>query len=165
MLGQRRRRWSNVEPTLFLMLCLWAVMGVRKSHTYISLQILHIRCRPSTKTTLECFIFAGCLRPTWHITRWWTDVGRGTYLFWSSMITWARLPPKSTWSAGRSAALGQCDVLTWILADPDGSFVSTGACNLEVPGSNPGRAADICHCSCAYIVLQTVQRPGVFSAA
>ena len=22
----------------------------------------------------------------------------------------------------------------------DGSFVSTGACNLEVPGSNPGRA-------------------------
>ena len=26
-----------------------------------------------------------------------------------------------------------------ITAGPDGSFVSTGAYNLEVPGSNPGR--------------------------
>ena len=27
----------------------------------------------------------------------------------------------------------------WRYAGPDGSFVSTGACNLEVPGWNPGR--------------------------
>ena len=32
------------------------------------------------------------------------------------------------------------------MAGPDGSFVSTGACNLGVPGSNPGPVrADICH--------------------
>ena len=41
------------------------------------------------------------------------------------------------------------------VAGPDGSFVSTGACNVEVPGSNPGRAE---YCGCAYTVLQTVQR-------
>ena len=35
-------------------------------------------------------------------------------------------------------------------------------CNREVPGSNPGR---IVHRVCAYTVLQTVQRPGVYSAA
>ena len=50
------------------------------------------------------------------------------------------------------------------LAGPDGLFVSTGACNLGVSGSNPGRA-DICHCGCAYTVLQTVQMHGVYSAA
>ena len=49
------------------------------------------------------------------------------------------------------------------MAGPDGSFVSTGACNLEVSGSNPGRAG-FCHCGCAYTVLQTVERPGVYSA-
>ena len=49
------------------------------------------------------------------------------------------------------------------MAGPNGSFVSTGACNLEVPGSNPGRDI-ICHCSCACTVLQTVQRIGVYSA-
>ena len=49
-------------------------------------------------------------------------------------------------------------------AVPDGSFVSTGAFNLKVPGSNPGRA-DICRRGCAYTVLQTVQRHGVYSAA
>ena len=47
-----------------------------------------------------------------------------------------------------------------VLAGP----VSTGACNLAVPGSNPGRA-DICHRGCAYTVLITVQRHGVYSAA
>ena len=35
------------------------------------------------------------------------------------------------------------------MAGPDGSFVSTGACNLEVPG----RFSDICHRGCAYAVL------------
>ena len=45
-----------------------------------------------------------------------------------------------------------------------GSFVSTGACNLEVPVSNPV-GPDICHRGCAYTVLQTVQRNGVYSAA
>ena len=50
------------------------------------------------------------------------------------------------------------------MAGPDGSFVSSGACNLEVPGSNPGRP-DIWHCGCAYTVLRTVQRHGVYSAA
>ena len=48
-------------------------------------------------------------------------------------------------------------------AGPDGSFVSTGACYLEVPGSNPGPAG-YCHRGCAYAVLQTVQMPGVYSA-
>ena len=43
------------------------------------------------------------------------------------------------------------------LAGTDGSFVSTWACNLEVPGSNP--------CHRAYTVLQTVQRHGLYSAA
>ena len=46
---------------------------------------------------------------------------------------------------------------------PDGSFVSTGVCNLEIPGSKPV-APDTCHRGCAYIVPQTVQRPGVYSA-
>ena len=41
-------------------------------------------------------------------------------------------------------------------AGPDGSFISTRACNLEVPGSNSGRAG-YCHRGCAYTVLQTVQ--------
>ena len=50
------------------------------------------------------------------------------------------------------------------LTGPDGSFVSTGACNLGVPGSNPGRDG-ICHHGCAYTVIQTVQRNGVYSAA
>ena len=45
------------------------------------------------------------------------------------------------------------------MAGPDGSFVSTGASNLEVPGSNPG------HSGCAYTVLQTVQKHEVYSAA
>ena len=38
---------------------------------------------------------------------------------------------------------------------------STGACNLEVPLRIP----DISQCGCAYTMLQTVQRPGVYSAA
>ena len=46
------------------------------------------------------------------------------------------------------------------VADPDGSFVTTGAWNLEVPVSKPVGPA-ICHRGCAYTVLQTVQRPGV----
>ena len=43
---------------------------------------------------------------------------------------------------------------------PDGSFVSAGACNLGVPGSNPG-----CHRGCCYAVLRSVQRHGVYSAS
>ena len=43
-------------------------------------------------------------------------------------------------------------------------FPSTGACNLGVPGSNPGRdgylSSWLCICS-----IQTVQRHGVYSAA
>ena len=50
------------------------------------------------------------------------------------------------------------------MAGPDGSFVSTGACNLGVPGSNLGRGGYF-HRSCAYTVLQTVQRHRVYSAA
>ena len=57
-------------------------------------------------------------------------------------------------------------VLNQLKACPDGSFVSTGACNLGVPGSNPGRAGYfICHRGCSYTVLQTVQKHGVYSAA
>ena len=41
------------------------------------------------------------------------------------------------------------------VAGSDGSFV---------PGSNPGRVG-YCHHGCAYTVLQTIQRPGVHSAA
>ena len=51
------------------------------------------------------------------------------------------------------------------LAGPDGSFVSTGACNLGVPGSNPGRDGYLSSWLCIYTVLQTVQRHGVYSAA
>ena len=44
------------------------------------------------------------------------------------------------------------------MAGPGGSFVSTGACNLGVTGSSPGRIFVI------VLVLQTVQRHGVYSA-
>ena len=44
-----------------------------------------------------------------------------------------------------------------------GSFVSTGACNLYQAQIPVG--PDIYHRGCAYTVLQTVQRPGVYSAA
>ena len=52
-------------------------------------------------------------------------------------------------------------------AGPDGSFVSTGACNLGVPGLNPGRVRHqkFCHRGCAHTAHQTVQRHGVYSAA
>ena len=47
------------------------------------------------------------------------------------------------------------------LAGPDGSFVSTGACNqVRIPVGQ-----DICHRGCAYTVLKTVERPEVYSAA
>ena len=43
---------------------------------------------------------------------------------------------------------------------PDGSFVSTGACNqVRIP-----IGTDICHRGCAYTVLQTVQMHGVYNA-
>ena len=44
-----------------------------------------------------------------------------------------------------------------------GHDVSTRAFNLEVPGSKAGRP-DNCHRGCAYTVIQTVQRLGVYSA-
>ena len=50
-------------------------------------------------------------------------------------------------------------------AVPDGSFLSTGACNLELPGSNHGRDGYSSSWLCIYTVLQTVQRPGVYCAA
>ena len=42
----------------------------------------------------------------------------------------------------------------------DGSFVLTGACMVRIPFG-----LDICNHSCAYTVLQTVQRHGVYNAA
>ena len=59
------------------------------------------------------------------------------------------------------------------LTGPDGSFVSTGTCNLEVTGSNPGRAgylsswlcicsASICskaECTVLPMVLYTIKNP------
>ena len=51
-----------------------------------------------------------------------------------------------------------------MLAGPDGSFVSTRACNLEVTGSNSGRAGYWSR-GWAYTVLQTVEMPGLYSAA
>ena len=48
-----------------------------------------------------------------------------------------------------------------LVAGPDGSFVSTGACNLVRIPFGP----DICHRGWAYTVLQTVQRHGLYSAA
>ena len=50
------------------------------------------------------------------------------------------------------------------MAGPDISFVSTEACNLEVPGANPGRAGYLSSWLCI-TVLQTVQRPGMYSTA
>ena len=55
--------------------------------------------------------------------------------------------------------------ITSALTGLDGSFVSTGACNLWVPGSNPGRDGYLSSWLCIYTVLQTVQRNGVHSAA
>ena len=52
------------------------------------------------------------------------------------------------------------------MAGPDGSFVSTGAqiiawrYQVRIPVG-----PDICHRGCAYTVLQTVQRLGMYSAA
>ena len=51
------------------------------------------------------------------------------------------------------------------MAGPDGSFVSTGACNLGVPGSNPGRNGNLSSWLYIYTVLQTVRRHGVYNAA
>ena len=50
------------------------------------------------------------------------------------------------------------------LAGLDGSLVSTGACNLKVPGSNPGQGGYLSSWL-LYTVLQTVQRNVVYSAA
>ena len=50
------------------------------------------------------------------------------------------------------------------VAGPDGSFVSTRALAWRYQVRIPV-GPDICHCGCAYTVLQTVQRPGVYSAA
>ena len=58
----------------------------------------------------------------------------------------------------------QTQVSALLVAGPDGSFVSTGACNLEVPGSNPGQAWYVSSWLCIYM-LQTVQRHGMYSAA
>ena len=57
--------------------------------------------------------------------------------------------------------LGLCVfVFIPIVAGPDGSFVSTGACILiRIPV-----VPDICHRGCAYTVFQTVQWHGVYSA-
>ena len=51
------------------------------------------------------------------------------------------------------------------LAGPDGSSVSSGACNLGVPGSNPGRDGYLSSWLCIYTALQAVQAHGVYSAA
>ena len=50
------------------------------------------------------------------------------------------------------------------MACPDGSFVSTGACNLGVPGSSPGRDGYLSSWLCIYNA-PSVQRHGVYSAA
>ena len=49
-------------------------------------------------------------------------------------------------------------------AGPDGLFVSTGACNLDVPGSNPGRAGYLLSWLCIYSA-SNFQRHGVYSVA
>ena len=41
-------------------------------------------------------------------------------------------------------------VFVVVVAGPDGSFVSTGACNLGVPGSNPGRNGYLSLWLCIY---------------
>ena len=50
------------------------------------------------------------------------------------------------------------------MAGPDGSSVSSGACGLEYQVRIPV-GKDICHRGCAYTVLQTVQKHGVYSVA
>ena len=57
------------------------------------------------------------------------------------------------------------------LAVPYGSFVSTGACNLDVAGSNPGRSSWLCiygdpNClkawgvqCCLYMVICIINNP------
>ena len=52
-----------------------------------------------------------------------------------------------------------------LLAGPNGSFISTGACNLGYRLVRISVGTDICHRGCAYTVLQTVQRHGVYNAA
>ena len=46
------------------------------------------------------------------------------------------------------------------MAGPDSSSVSTETCNLEVPGSNPGRDG-YCHRGCAYTMLKLFKVHGV----
>ena len=55
----------------------------------------------------------------------------------------------------------QTQVPALLVAGPDGPFVSTWACNLGRIPVGP----DICHRGCAYTVLQTVRRHGMYSAA
>ena len=50
-------------------------------------------------------------------------------------------------------------------ARPHRSFVSTEACNLEVPGSNPCQVRIFVIVVCIYSAPQTVQSPEVYSAA
>ena len=45
---------------------------------------------------------------------------------------------KQTQSFCHRSGLGKPSIL--LMTGPDGSFVSIGACNLEVPGSNPSQA-------------------------
>ena len=51
------------------------------------------------------------------------------------------------------------------MAGPDGSFVATGACNLQVEVSNPGRVGYSSSWLCIYTctVILTVERHGVCS--
>ena len=69
----------------------------------------------------------------WHsLTEW----GPGSDTHWQG----GDLGVTLTERAGSWVSECQTQVHALLVAGPDGSFVSTGACNLEVPCSNPGRA-------------------------
>ena len=60
-----------------------------------------------------------------------------------------------------------CDLAVTIASDkagPDGSLVLPGVVTWRYQARIPV-GPDICHRGCAYTVLQTVQRPGAYSAA
>ena len=61
--------------------------------------------------------------------------------------------PSCQWASDpcpRHVSECQTQVPALLVAGPDGSFVSTVACNLEVPGSNPGRAWYLSSWLCIY---------------
>ena len=91
---------------------------------------------------------ASNIPPSYELKHWVQPYSLINYLFWLLC-----------------ASVKTFSISPMCVASLDGSFVSTVACNLEVPDQvRIPVGPDICHRGCAYTVLQTVQRHGVYIA-